>query len=276
MDLILSTLACPDWDLETLCRRASAVGFDGVDLRGLGPHLDVTRSPAFTRDLVASARRLRDAGLAVAGIGSSIKLCEPGAVDRYRDEAERTLALAAALGCERVRVFGGGDPTAESRETLARRGAETVAPLIDFDPASSVRWCLETHSSWAAGRDCRVMLDALDHPRFGAIWDIAHSVRLAAESPSVSLDALGRRLETVHIKDAIHQPEHADAMGDGWRYVLPGTGTMPLDRAVASLRERRFAGDLVFEHEKRWHPRLEPPEVALPAFVRWARQALSG
>ena len=275
MRLILSTLACPDWGLDTICRRVPGMGFDGVDFRGLGPDLDVTRSPVFTRRLDASARQLRDAGLAVAGISSGVKLCEPGALATCRDEAERTLALAAALGCDRVRVFGGGDLDAEPRDALARRGAETAAELISLDPASAVRWCLETHSTWAAGRDCRTMLDALPHPRFAAIWDIAHSVRLAHEAPAATLDALAGRLDSVHLKDAIHRPDHPNAMKDGWRYVLPGTGTLPLNEAVAALRACGFDGDVMFEHEKRWHPDLEPPGVALPAFIAWAGRALT-
>ncbi|MDB5328800.1 MAG: Xylose isomerase domain protein barrel [Phycisphaerales bacterium] len=78
----------------------------------------------------------------------------------------------------------------------------------------------------------------------------------------------------VHLKDAVPAQGHAHAMADGWRYVLPGEGTLALGEAVAVLSDQGYDGWLVFEHEKRWHPELEEPDVAFPAFVRWAKAQL--
>jgi hypothetical protein len=33
MKLSFTTLGCPSWDLDTLCDRGSAFGYDGVDFR---------------------------------------------------------------------------------------------------------------------------------------------------------------------------------------------------------------------------------------------------
>jgi sugar phosphate isomerase/epimerase len=77
-----------------------------------------------------------------------------------------------------------------------------------------------------------------------------------------------------HIKDAEYNPRHPQAMGDGWRYMLPGTGMLPLQEAVQLLVESGYQGWMVYEHEKRWHPDLWEPEEAFPAFARWARHVL--
>ena len=58
-------------------------------------------------------------------------------------------------------------------------------------------------------------------------------------------------------------------MSDGWRYVLPGTGQLPLEDAIGVLREHEYDGWLMYELEKRWHSDLEEPELAFPAFVEW-------
>jgi sugar phosphate isomerase/epimerase len=63
-------------------------------------------------------------------------------------------------------------------------------------------------------------------------------------------------------------------MQDGWRYVPPGTGQLPLAEALRLVRERGYRGWLVFESEKRWHPTLPGPEEILPRFVAWIRPLL--
>jgi sugar phosphate isomerase/epimerase len=64
-------------------------------------------------------------------------------------------------------------------------------------------------------------------------------------------------------------------MEDGWHYVLPGEGQLPLAESIALLHENGYDGWLQFEHEKRWHPALFEPEVAFPAFAIWARKLVA-
>ena len=58
-------------------------------------------------------------------------------------------------------------------------------------------------------------------------------------------------------------------MADGWRYVPPGTGELPIARALGLLNERGYEGYVMFEHEKRWHAELEEPEEIFPLFLAW-------
>ena len=64
-------------------------------------------------------------------------------------------------------------------------------------------------------------------------------------------------------------PGHQQAMNDGWRYVPPGTGQLPLAEAIARLKANGYDGWIMFEHEKRWHQQLPSPEEIFPQFVRW-------
>jgi len=265
----LSTLSCPEWDLNTVLDRASCYGFDGVDFRGLGEDLDVTRSPRFTDDLEATRARIADAGLSVSAISSSIHVCQPG--DREADlaEAERTVALADALDAGYVRVFGGGDLEAHSRAELVDAAADAMAAILDLEGARGLQWVIETHDHWTRSRDLRRLLDAVDDPAVGALWDAGHTTRVSEEPPAETLDVLGEDVAYLHLKDAVHDPDHPDAMDDGWRYVLPGEGDLPLAAALAELRDRGYGGWVTFEHEKRWHPELESPADANRAFVEW-------
>lgn len=269
MKTCFTTLGCPGWDLDTILMQGPAMGFDGVDFRGLGEDLDITQLPAFTTGLSATARRFTDAGLHVCGISSSLKVCDDAALEANVEEAKRTIPVAAALGSETIRVFGGGDPQSHSPEQMADIGQRTMERVLDLDGADRFRWVFETHDHWIKAADCRLLLDRVTVPQFGALWDMGHTTRVGGEAPAQSLEALGDRVYYLHVKDAVHEPSHEHAMKDGWRYVPPGTGQLPLTEALGLLRDRGYDGYVMFEHEKRWHGEFEEPEEIFPLFTQW-------
>ncbi len=271
MKISFTTLGCPNWDLDTLCRRGQEYGFDGVDFRGYLDTLDITQLPEFTSGAAETRRRLAGAGLQTSGIGSSIRVCEAALLEENLEEARRTIQAARALGAENIRVFGGGDLQQHSREELARTGCDCIERLLALDGAGEMHWLFETHDNWIKSADCRLLLDNIPHPAFGALWDIGHTPRVGGETVEETYAAIGPRIGYTHLKDAVYEPGHPQAMGDGWRYVFPGQGQLPLADAVRLLRLHGYAGWLVFEHEKRWHPTLPEPEEAFAAYAAWAR-----
>jgi len=271
MKLSFSTLGCPGWDLETICSRGREYGFDGVDFRGYLDTLDITVHPAFTQDVTSTQRRLDQAGLAVSGIGSSITLCLPEKQDANLEEARRTIALAGALGSVNVRVFGGGDLSTHTRAELIRSGCDCMERILALDGARDLHWLFETHDIWVRAQDCRLLLDSVADPAFGVLWDMGNAMEVDSESPQEVLSILQGRIGSTHVKDVVHDPQHPQAMENGWRYVSPGMGQLPLAESIRLLRGAGYDGWLVFEHEKRWIPGLPEPESAFPAFVSWAR-----
>ena len=47
MRLAFSSLSCPAWTLEQIVRAAIENRYDGVELRGLGSHIDILQAPEF-------------------------------------------------------------------------------------------------------------------------------------------------------------------------------------------------------------------------------------
>ncbi|QRV17652.1 sugar phosphate isomerase/epimerase family protein [Haloterrigena salifodinae] len=271
MQLALSTLGCPDWDLERILSVGRDAGYDGVDFRGYRDEIDVTRHPLFTDRADETRSRLESAGLSISALSSSITLCETDDRAAHVAEARRLVEVGDTFDVDRIRVFGGGDPEDRSRAELARAGGETMREILSIDGAENFQWVLEMHDAWTASDDCQQLLDELPADNVGVLWDAAHTIRLADETPRETLDALGDRIEYVHLKDAVYEPDHNDATDDGYVYAVPGEGDLPMADVVAALRERGYDGWLVFEHEKRWHPSIADPDVALPAFVEWFR-----
>jgi len=69
---------------------------------------------------------------------------------------------------------------------------------------------------------------------------------------------LGRRILLTQIKDARRGPD------DDWRLVLLGEGEVPVRQMLALLAAGGYPHWISVEWEKRWHPGIEGPEIALP------------
>lgn len=274
MKLSMMTLGCPGWDLDTICHKAREYGFDGIDFRGLLDELDITRLPEFTTEVIETRRKLAGAGLEVSCISSSIKVCDAAHLANNLEEARRTIAVAHELGARNIRVFGGGDPVLYSLKELARIGHDCMGHLLSLDGAASLNWLFETHDNWIRASDCRLLLDIIPHHAFGVLWDMGHTARVGGETPAQSYAAIGARIGNTHVKDAVYDPQHPEAMADGWHYVLPGDGQLPLAEAIMLLNQAGYDGWLTFENEKRWHPSLAEPDEAFPAFASWAKLLL--
>jgi len=274
MRISLSTLGCPEWDLETVRTTAAENGYDGVDFRGYLDEIDVTQHPQFTDRLSETESLLADAGLAVSGLSTSIRICFADKREENLAEARRYISLAREMGVEAIRVFGVGDAEEHSMEQLAAAGGETMEAICALEGADELRWLVETHDNWTSSADCQLLLDHLPDENTGILWDVGHTTRVAGESPAETLDAIGDRIEYVHLKDAVYAPDHENAKDDGWLFVLPGEGGLPIAEAVRELDARGYDGWLVFEHEKRWQPHVADPEVAYPAFTQWYRSVL--
>jgi len=71
---------------------------------------------------------------------------------------------------------------------------------------------------------------------------------------------VGRYIRHTHLKDSV-------PVGNDRRYVLTGTGEVPVRRQVEALARTGYRGYFSFEWEKRWHPEIEEPEVAIAQFA---------
>ncbi len=269
------TLGCPEWNLETILKNARAYGYEGIDFRGVQDELDITKSALFTTDLARTKRQIADSGLAVSGISTSIQACNASSHQTNLDEAQRTIPLAIELGAKNIRIFGGGDPGKTPREELARIGRDLIQTILALPGADQLSWNFETHDAWIKSADCALLLNTIANPAFGALWDMGHTARVGGETPEQTYASIGERVRYVHCKDAARDPSApADNPEAGWKFVLPGTGQLPLEKALRLLAAKGYDGWVLFEHEKRWHPTLQEPESAFPAFISWVKPIL--
>ena len=62
--------------------------------------------------------------------------------------------------------------------------------------------------------------------------------------------------------------------GTAWTPALPGQGAFAPERVLTALQAGSYERWISFEWEKRWHPAIPDPEVALPHFARWVAATL--
>lgn len=275
MKVSFSTLGCPDWTLDQVLKAGADAKLDGFDLRGLRGGVDVTVLPEFTSDLESTSMRIRDSGLVVSGFSSGITLCDASRHAVYLEEARRIVPIARALGTKVIRVFGGAGASGTARNLLLDAACACMDSIMSIDGALDLTWAVETHDEWIRSVDVLDLVRNLDSPAVGIVWDVGHTTRVAEETPATTWNLLGPLVRCLHIKDAVKAGEHVPgAMPDGWRYVLPGTGRLPLAETISMLQSVGYCGWITFEHEKRWLPDLEDPEYALAVFAKWIHPLL--
>jgi sugar phosphate isomerase/epimerase len=259
--IAFSTLAFPDADLATAVSLGRSWGYAGVELRLIDGELIDPGMPAESRARVK--RTLAAAGLPAVAVDSSIRLTgeDPG------PELRRFLELASDWEAPLVRVFGGPLPGAGPAR---RAGLEAAARVLEeAAPAAGrlgVAIGVETHDAFSASAAVAELLALVDSAAVGAVWDSHHPHRMGERAADVWAN-LGPRILLAQVKDA--RPD--DGRDDGWQLVLLGDGEVPVRDMLGLLSAGGYQGWVSVEWEKRWHPEIAAPEVALPQHLAMLR-----
>jgi sugar phosphate isomerase/epimerase len=269
-----STLGCPTWSIDQVVDAAVAYGYDGVEWRLIdGNVIDPVAGRARVERAVRSCRQR---GVEVCALDTSCRFNLPAPGDREAQVADlgRWIALAQAVQVPLLRVFGGASPA--SNPTGADEGVENgwvAGALRAAAPeaaAAGVTVALETHDAFSSARRTAAVLHMVDSAHVGAIWDSHHPYRVG-ETPEQVLEALGSYLVHVHVKDARRQAPG----GEDWQLLLMGEGEVPVREQVQLLAHRGYGGWVCVEWEKKWHPEIPEPEVALPQHIAWLKRSLA-
>jgi sugar phosphate isomerase/epimerase len=259
--LAFSTLAFPGTTLATAASLGSEYGYQGIELRLIDGELIDPSMPASARTTVRQT--VAAVGLPIVAVDSSIRLTDedPG------PEISRFLTLASEWECPLVRVFGG----TLSDDVQVRRGqltdaAKVLEASIPLAERAGVAIGLETHDSFSSAAVVAEVLAMIDSPWVGAVWDSHHPYRMG-ETPSEVYDLIGQRVLLAQVKDARRAPERSD----GWQLTLLGEGEVPVREMLDQLDRGGYQGWISVEWEKRWHPEIEDPELALPQHIELLR-----
>ena len=263
LPISFSTLGCPKWPWSRVLQQAAGMGYAGIELRGIEGEMDLTKRPEFqgTR-LAQSVKDLAALDLRITDLGASSRMHEadPSVRARQLDEGRRFIDLAHRLGAPYVRVFGDRLVPDEPKHVTVQRVIDGLRTLGEHAQHSGVGVIIESHGDFTDSPTLLELLKRTAMPNVALLWDAHHTFVSAKEDPAHTYGMLGTYVRHTHLKDS--RPD-----GAAVRYVLTGSGTVPVRDAVNVLVRNGYKGYYCFEWEKAWHPEIEEPEVALPHFA---------
>ena len=230
----LFTAQWGDMPLDTLCSKAKAFGYDGLELSCTENHLDIEKLNQAYCDGVKA--KLAEYGLELYAISNhTVGQCVCDRIDgrhksilparlwgdgdpdgvrqRATEEMIRTGEAAKMLGVNTVIGFTGSPiwhllysfPPANPGDIAAgfKEVADRFKPILDAYQANGLRFALEVHPTEIAFdiSSTQTMLEALDyHPAFGFNYDPSHLGYQGVDYVAF-LDAFAERIFHVHMKD---------------------------------------------------------------------------
>jgi sugar phosphate isomerase/epimerase len=270
LPISFSTLGCPKWPWRRILEQGSQMGYSAIELRGIEMQMDLTTLPEFTGTRLAdSVKDLAAAGLKISDLGASARMHEsdPKVRAAQMDEGKRFVDLAHRLAAPYVRVFGDKVPAGEAKRDVMARVVDGLRTLGEHAKGSGVGILIESHGDFTDSPTLLELLKGAAMDNVGLVWDAHHTFVAGKEQPAATFAALGRYVRHTHLKDS--KPEGADV-----RYVLTGSGTVPVRETVRILASAGYKGYYGFEWEKGWHPEIEEPEVSFPQFAAMMREYL--
>jgi sugar phosphate isomerase/epimerase len=261
--LAFSTLGCPSWTWKTVLDQADRLGYAAIELRGVAGEMDLAKVPELSGSQLPATKKALDAlGIVVSDLGASAAMHETGdARAKALDEGRRFIDLAHAMGVKYVRVFGDRIPPGESRDAVLARVVEGFQQLCSHAAPVGVTVLMESHGDFTRSSDIEWIRAHVASDAFALLWDAHHTFVSGHEQPADTWRALGRWIRHTHLKDS-------RAAGSDRRYVLTGTGEVPVKTQVEVLARAGYKGYYCFEWEKKWHPEIEEPEVAFAHYAR--------
>lgn len=264
MKLVYSSLACPQWTIEEAVMAAMRYGYDAIEWRLADGEVITPEIPKAVRHRLCNVPA--DYGIAIACLDTSCHVTQGSSRERASviEMARRMADIAVELGTPFLRVFGGPLPNGETNVSMMAPTAEVLHTIGSYCVERKLTVLLETHDAWSFSTDVRTLLDAAASPAVKALWDIHHTYR-AGEAPALTVAQLGSDIAFVHVKNGRPRANQPDA----WELCLLAEGVVPLHEAFSALKRNGYNGDLSLEWEKKWHPEIVEPDIALPQAALW-------
>ncbi|HEX3044743.1 MAG TPA: sugar phosphate isomerase/epimerase [Bacillota bacterium] len=267
MKISFSTLSSPEWSWEDTLVAAKDLGFDGIEVRGIENELFVPKAnPFLAPNLPNTINRLAALRLEIPCLTSSCYLSDKEDRNYYIREGEEYIDLANQLGTPYVRVLG--DNTAEPKNIVDTSFvAKNLLTLAQYAEPKQVTLLIETNGYFSDSAELFKLIQKVDQPNVGVLWDIHHPFRFMNESVSQTYQRLKNHIRFVHMKDS--------TIEDGkLKYKMPGFGDVPVKEALLLLKNDNYQGYISLEWVKRWCLELEDPGAVFPHFMNYVKNII--
>lgn len=260
MRIAFSTLGCPDWNWGDIVAAAKDLGYDGIELRGIEHQMVLPKAAQFTGEsFEKNKQHLKQIGLAISCLTSACYLHDAN-FEAHLQEGMEYLDLAAKLEVPFVRVLGDGSPAPGPVSFPRAQVKEGLQVLGKAAKAKGITVLIETNGHLADSKLLADLLEEVDEPGVGVLWDIHHPYRFFNEPLPTTVARLGKAIKYLHVKDS--------RMENGKiRYCMLGEGDIPIKKALTGMLEQGYKGWISLEWVKKWNPDIEEPGIVFPQFI---------
>ncbi|MBE6837387.1 MAG: AMP-dependent synthetase [Ruminococcus sp.] len=267
MKISFSTLACPDFSWTDIYSMASDLGFNGIEVRGLGDQIYSVKAKPFTDEnidkTIAKLNRLK---LEIPCLSSGCCLKFFDKHNETVEEITQYAVLANKLGTSYIRILADLDP-APADEIDDEKIAEVLKEIAPIGEKYNVTLLVETNGVYADTKRLRKLLDAVNSKWIAALWDMHHPYRYMGETGEQTVENLGDYIKYIHVKDSV--------MEDGkLSYKLMGEGDIPIGQMLSALQKIGYDGYISLEWVKRWAKDLYAAGIVFPQFANYMRPYL--
>jgi len=266
MKISFSTLGCPEWSWEDMLSTAKDIGFDGIEIRGVGNELYAPKVKQFTYDNIElTKKKLDKIGIEIPCLTSACYLFDKDNIEKNLQEGIDYIELAAKLGTPYVRVLGDAQP--QPGDVDIDFVVSNLKKLSDIAQNKGVKLLIETNGVFADSKVMKSLIEKVNSDSVRVLWDVHHPIRFFNESVEYTYENLGDYIEFIHVKDSI--------VIDGViKYKMMGYGDIPIKSIVNLLKENDFDGYISLEWVKRWCLDLEEPGIVFSHFAGYMKSLI--
>lgn len=265
MKIAFSTLGCPDFSWTDIYSMAKDLGFDGIEIRGLGDEIFAVKAQPFTESqLSQTIEKLSKLHLEIPCLSSGNCLKFADKEEKNYKEIIQYITLASKLGTPFVRILADLEPhvTGDVDDEIVLAALKKLIPVAE---ENGVTLLIETNGVYADTKRLYNLLNNATSDAVAALWDVHHPYRFFGEKPGTTVQNLGAYIKYVHIKDSIVE--------DGSiKYRMTGEGDLPIEDIMFALRSINYEGYISLEWVKRWASELSDAGIVFPHFINYMSQ----
>ncbi|MFT5087109.1 MAG: sugar phosphate isomerase/epimerase [Candidatus Latescibacterota bacterium] len=201
MKYAFMSFSCPDLALDAMLELAKEIGYDAVEPRTSADHKHGIEIEASASERATIKSKAEAAGIRYSCVATSCRYADPETVAANIAETHQFIDLAADIGADKMRVFGGQMGEDLNREAAIEQVVQALGEVADHAGEKEVTLCLETHDDWCDPFHVATVMAAVDHKNIAVNWDIMHPVRTGSATMDEAYEILEPWIEYVHIHD---------------------------------------------------------------------------
>jgi sugar phosphate isomerase/epimerase len=187
-----------DWDVPTIIKNLTEVGFDAVELRTTHKHgVEISLSPAQRAEV---RKQFEGSAVKIGGLGTTCEFhaADPAIVRKNIDETKEWVKLAQDLGSPSVKVRPNGVPEEKTLEQIGK----SLAECGKFAQDHGVKIQLEVHGAETqrVPRIRKIFDYGGNHPAVRACWNSNQTDLLDGGFES-NFQLLKSQIGQIHMRD---------------------------------------------------------------------------